>query len=81
MGKPSWTTSRVSLGRGRCPTFCWPHFLLAPLSAGPSSPGSSSRGLGHPAAAEQKRACSRLGSNSLPQRSHRLVSAIWSCYA
>ena len=31
--------------------------------------------------AEQKRACSRFGSNSLPQRSHRLVSAIRSCYA
>jgi hypothetical protein len=31
--------------------------------------------------AEQNRACSRFGSNSLPQRSHRLVSAIRSCYA
>jgi hypothetical protein len=31
--------------------------------------------------AEQNLACSRFGSNVVPQRAHCLLSAIWSCYA
>jgi hypothetical protein len=51
--------------------FCWPQFARFHFS----------RFQATRQRAEQKRARSRLGSNSLPQRSHRLVSATWSCHA
>jgi hypothetical protein len=62
--------------RGASAQFSLPHFW-APLAAMPQF----SRFQATRQRAEQKRACSRFGSNSLPQRSHRLVSAIRSCYA
>jgi hypothetical protein len=62
--------------RGSSAQFSLPHFCWSLAATLQFSRFQATRQR-----AEQKRACSRFGSNSLPQRSHRLVSAIRLCYA
>jgi len=67
----------VSCGlRGASSQFSLPHFCWCLVAWFQFSRFQATRQR-----AEQKRACSRFGSNSLPQRSHRLLSAIRTCYA
>ena len=63
-------------GRRPSSQFSLPHFCWSRLTRFQFSLFQATRQR-----AEQNRACSRLGMNSMPQRSHRLVSAIWSGYA